>query len=130
MAFSVTFSRSTPIDISQSLAIKFDSVTTNLGDAYDPHTGIFTAPTSGVYAFFLSARVAFQHSWVSVSIVRSTTVLASIIVEGDNVVHYDKGSCAATVHLNQGDTVHVQRMGGDSHISFSFFSGLLISADL
>jgi len=31
--------------------VVFDRVVTNVGDAYDPETGKFTAPADGVYQF-------------------------------------------------------------------------------
>ncbi|XP_062617937.1 uncharacterized protein LOC134279549, partial [Saccostrea cucullata] len=39
----------------------FDSVETNLGSGYNKRTGIFTAPTSGVYAFTWTLHAAGLH---------------------------------------------------------------------
>lgn len=39
----------------------FDAVETNIGNGYDRHTGIFTAPSSGVYAFSWTIHAAGSH---------------------------------------------------------------------
>lgn len=39
------------INLDRSQTVKFDDVITNIGDAYDPTTGHFTAPYHGLYSF-------------------------------------------------------------------------------
>jgi len=38
----------------QNQIIAFDRVVTNVGNAYNPHVGAFTAPASGIYVFSVS----------------------------------------------------------------------------
>ena len=50
--------------------IKFDSVVTNIGDGYDPETGVFIAEVAGTYNFHLfaaSPKKSVGH-WVSILI--------------------------------------------------------------
>ena len=37
-----------------SSTVLFENVVTNLGNAYDPSTGVFTCPTTGTYMFHAS----------------------------------------------------------------------------
>ena len=46
-AYSKTYSTS-------GETITFDDVTTNIGDAFDAPTGVFTCPVTGVYVFHFS----------------------------------------------------------------------------
>ncbi|PWS23067.1 hypothetical protein DKP78_15095 [Enterococcus faecium] len=54
MAFSTSFSTNTDRHIGPfqtDVTLKFDCVFTNIGNAYDKNTGIFTVPVNGVYQF-------------------------------------------------------------------------------
>ena len=50
VAFSAHMSKS-PVTIGQSSPFAFDAVVTNIGGAYTGHSGIFIAPTPGIYLF-------------------------------------------------------------------------------
>nr|KAG5689870.1 hypothetical protein BaRGS_002381 [Batillaria attramentaria] len=58
VAFTATLQGGGPVTIGNSSPIKFDKVVTNIGNAYNSHTGVFTAPVSGTYGFFLSLKGA------------------------------------------------------------------------
>ena len=136
VAFSVSFSEDGhPINVGNNAPIPFNHVTTNTGNGYDQHTGIFSVPTSGVYAFFMTAREHSSTSGYIVVGIRTTHAqLCRTAVQGTDYAQWDKGSCFAAVHLDQGDQVHVQRVGGPSAILDkgwqTAFSGVLITADL
>jgi len=135
VAFSASFSQdTTPVNIGQNKPIPFSHVSTNTGNGYNPHTGIFTAPVSGLYAFYMTAREhTTTRSYVVIGILHSGTELCQTVVEGTSTASWDKGSCFAAVRLNGGDEIHVQRIAGSDVIDKGWqtaFSGMLISADL
>ena len=79
VAFTVHFSAD---DVGDGIALsstnpvlQFDSVVTNIGDGYDPHTGIFTAPAAGTYAFFLTEMAPNSHGALNLDIMSRQQVL-------------------------------------------------------
>lgn len=57
---SVSFDHRPPITYSQTPVI-FDRVVTNVGNAYDPVTGRFTAPINGTYQFNVVVSAQGRH---------------------------------------------------------------------
>ena len=55
MAFSVTLKDYTTFQASETIV--FDDVISNLGNAYNNETGVFTAPYDGLYEFIMTATV-------------------------------------------------------------------------
>jgi len=47
--------------VTQHTDIVFDRLITNIGDAYEPHTGRFTAPLDGVYQFNVIISAQGRH---------------------------------------------------------------------
>ncbi|KAL8574116.1 hypothetical protein ACOMHN_060692 [Nucella lapillus] len=103
VAFTVRFSNDPITDVGQHSILKFDNVQFNLGNAFSPQSGIFTAPESGVYAFHLSLMGSWQ--WSELSLVKNGAVIDSVHVNDDS---FDQGSLFETVHLNAGELVWVQ----------------------
>ena len=109
--------------------IVFDHVETNVGNGYNPHHGVFTAPVSGLYLFYSS--ILSEHgaeTWAQ--IVVNGVNKASIYARGADD-RYDQGSQAIVVNLQQGDDVAIQNffsghaIHGDANI-YSTFSGVLL----
>nr|KAG5712073.1 hypothetical protein BaRGS_020799 [Batillaria attramentaria] len=107
-------------------------VTLNIGNAYDPKSGFFTTPVSGLYQFHASF---LDHD-------HADGVWAGIFVENTQVAYgisdtrtgyWDTTLIAATVHVTQGQVVQLRNdknavvdlFGGH----YLWFSGFLIQAD-
>ena len=114
--------------------LRFTSVTTNVGNDYDPSTGVYTCRIPGTY-------------WIAAALGKSKGVVENteswILVNGNlqlwivwnlnnqnitNSINSVEGSGA--FHLNKGDRVQIG--GGTSNIAgyaHSHFSGFLIRPD-
>nr|KAG5692172.1 hypothetical protein BaRGS_008718 [Batillaria attramentaria] len=90
--------------------LKFDSVSYNAGGGYSPVTGLFTAPLSGTYVFMLESMFLSDDP-LTLAIMKGGSTVAAAYVCCD--VH-DRTSQTVTVHLNKGDTMHVQVAEGTS----------------
>jgi hypothetical protein len=113
----------------------FDSVVTDIGDAYHEHGGLFLPPVSGVYVLAVTAMVPGGHSG-GVDIVKNGVELCRAF-GGDHVAGsaFDTpGTCVVTVHLTPGDDVLVQNHYNDALSSYlkgglwSSFTGFLLVA--
>ncbi|XP_053387536.1 complement C1q tumor necrosis factor-related protein 3-like [Mercenaria mercenaria] len=115
--------------------IVFDSVFTNVGNGYNTLNGHFTAPFSGVYAFFVVITNTPTHS-CSVQLLRNGYfighVLAHTKAKSTKDGNYLTSTLAVTVKLQRGDHVWVQNEYAFSAVeqldgyNWSMFSGHLI----
>uniref|UniRef100_A0A8C1Y816 C1q domain-containing protein n=1 Tax=Cyprinus carpio TaxID=7962 RepID=A0A8C1Y816_CYPCA len=128
IAFSASLMESGGGDIgpfTTEITLTYRNVFTNIGNAYNPITGIFTAPLKGAYKFSFSV---FGHGSPS------TSSTASIVKNGERVVvahgHQDQysvnSSKGVVLILEVGDVVYVRLWSGtriydnqNNHITFS-----------
>uniref|UniRef100_A0A8C2CML8 C1q domain-containing protein n=1 Tax=Cyprinus carpio TaxID=7962 RepID=A0A8C2CML8_CYPCA len=107
------------------ITLTYRNVFTNIGNAYNPITGIFTAPLKGVYMFNFS---------IYGSATSSTPSTVSIVKNGERVVvahgHQDQyavnSSKGVVLILEVGDVVYLRLWSGariydnqNNHITFS-----------
>ncbi|XP_039456123.1 complement C1q-like protein 2 [Oreochromis aureus] len=119
----------------------YKRVITNIGNAYSPVTGVFTAPIAGVYYFTLfyhaggsHTQYLFLHKNSEVMVMTNDHVTHSEVADnGGNAVIRMASKFATTavfLELQQGDKVYV-RMGKLSHVwaseSQTTFSGFLVT---
>ena len=137
MAFSARLSgdQDSPNDgasLGQHQIVQFNDAITNIGNAYDVHSGIFTAPAAGSYAFFLSQMTPNQHGYLELEINKNgVTILDRVYSESGSNDWDDQGSTLVTTHLATGDRVWVQEVYGDAVRAdyWTIFSGFLVQAD-
>uniref|UniRef100_A0A8C2BNB5 C1q domain-containing protein n=1 Tax=Cyprinus carpio TaxID=7962 RepID=A0A8C2BNB5_CYPCA len=111
------------------ITLTYRNVFTNIGNAYNPITGVFTAPLKGAYMFNFSV---FSYGSPS------TSSTASIVKNGERVVvahgHQDQygvnSSKGVVLILEVGDVVYVRLWSGrwiyESYNKHNTFSGYLL----
>ncbi|KAK3582877.1 hypothetical protein CHS0354_012489 [Potamilus streckersoni] len=131
VAFTATLTTTIP-NMQLHQHIKFDHVLTNEGSAYDASTGTFTAPVSGVYAFYLTVTNTPQYS-ASLVLAKNGNPQASVLAHGTPTSGWQTSTIATMVTLHNGEQVWAQDEGQFSTIEqldgyeFSSFSGHLVA---
>ncbi|XP_062607930.1 EMILIN-1-like [Saccostrea cucullata] len=107
--------------------VKYDQVLTNWGGAYNPTTGIFTAPYNGLYTIS-GTLLSHPMNSVHLKIVRNGIKMSLLL--SSSKTHPQSGQ---TLHLllNKGDRVWIQNANNvaarlHDHGSYNLFSGVLI----
>ncbi|KAK7111526.1 complement C1q tumor necrosis factor-related protein 3-like [Littorina saxatilis] len=127
----LAYNSADPFNVAAAGTLVYNVADINLGGGFDTVTGIFTAPTSGLYVFFINCMGA--------SLTEDEDV--GVLVDGKRVCacytfskeHPNLGSGLATVHVNAGQRawVHVYRDSGrDVRGSYwNTFTGFLVKTD-
>nr|XP_029530091.1 complement C1q-like protein 2 [Oncorhynchus nerka] len=131
VAFSATLGISGTIGpVSNEITLVFQRVLSNVGNAYNPTTGIFTAPVRGLYHFTFTA---FDWGWTTMtgaSLRRNGQVMVSVYDEKEGGSS-ESSSNSATFLLQVGEQVYVALWGQGRRISdnenhYSSFNGFLL----
>ncbi|KAJ8302192.1 hypothetical protein KUTeg_021179 [Tegillarca granosa] len=129
VAFTAALTPSRQI-LGQHQTIEYDKVITNLGNAYDPRHGHFTAPVKGLYLFSVTLMSSYGSN--------PNSLYAELVKNGVTIIplyatNIDSDSTSATVLLtmNADDMIWVRSNTSPSQTihgsSYDTFSGLLIS---
>jgi hypothetical protein len=106
----------------------FDDVLTNIGNAYNPDTGIFKVPYSGRYLFSLTVRAQYQRQ-VCTEIVAEPTVIGQLTA-GDSEIDRASASVTVVVILEAGNEVYVRETktwtGHFYGEGYTVFTGILL----
>ncbi|KAJ4925295.1 hypothetical protein JOQ06_018030 [Pogonophryne albipinna] len=109
--------------------LKFSKVFSNIGQAYSPTTGIFTAPVRGVYYFRFNMWESRRSTYTSVVLYHNNQqkMRLSDYIDGSGVV---SASNAMVLQLEKGDVVYIvlpsnYGVRDDSHNRI-IFSGFLL----
>ncbi|XP_028277039.1 complement C1q tumor necrosis factor-related protein 3-like [Parambassis ranga] len=106
----------------------FKHVVTNIGNAYSPHTGIFTAPVKGVYNFEWCISAEGGQNPTGAVLFRNSEHI--YIAYEHQPSHFSSGSNAATLLLQPGDKVflrqYIYSLVFDSYNHHTTFSGYLL----
>ncbi|VDI11041.1 Hypothetical predicted protein [Mytilus galloprovincialis] len=126
---TVAFSayRSSSQALSSGEKVIFDGLWTNVGNGYEPSTGVFTAPYPGLY--HLTAVVVSTHgNSLGLYLCHNGLRMTRSYLSGDG---YKTGTFDVVFNLQKGDTVHIDGDGGHPIFSTSSkyvtFSGYRIT---
>ncbi|XP_067089153.1 complement C1q-like protein 3 [Osmerus mordax] len=108
--------------------LKYKNVYSNMGNSYNPATGIFTASVKGMYYFRFSMMNSATPNSV-VSLMKNDQRLASVWDTSGTDAN-DIGSNAAVIPLEVGDNVYINlaanRLIYDDGMNYNTFSGFLL----
>ncbi|XP_062616060.1 uncharacterized protein LOC134277765 [Saccostrea cucullata] len=127
VAFSASVSSSSSSWNSGTLV--FPRAITNEGNGYNPSNGIFTAPTAGMYVFFVNVQsYGTQHIYVDIVLNGSTKVRAMAYSYSGNPDYYDAGPNLVVLTVQKGDAVWVRHQSGNGYngAPIATFSGFLL----
>lgn len=125
-AFTASLTKSITFSTSGSEVIVFDKVWLNSGNAYDPNTGVFTIPQTGLYMISATVRsTANEH--LNCRLWKDNEELLRIFGKG-----YSTGTINPVMALSKGTRIYVTHDSNRrSEVifgkQFSMFSGLLLS---
>ncbi|XP_048012414.1 complement C1q-like protein 2 [Megalobrama amblycephala] len=132
IAFSAALMQSSSGNIgpfTTDITLTYRNVFTNIGNAYNPITGIFTAPLKGVYMFHISLYgPASQSTPSTIGIIKNgQLVVMAHAHQAQNVVNSSKG---VVLLMEVGDVVYVRlfsnRRISDNQNNHNTFSGYLL----
>jgi len=112
--------------------IVFDRVVTNVGSAYNPHVGVFTAPVSGIYVFSVSL-LNYQGHTTGYQLRKNNDFISNIYLHAPDASHHESTSQTVVIQLTKGDDVTLRNMHVDEVLrgdSYSTFAGFLVWEDL
>ncbi|XP_030286075.1 complement C1q-like protein 4 [Sparus aurata] len=110
------------------ITLAYNKVLTNIGDAYNSSTGVFTAPITGVYYFNFFYHAGGKHASKLELFKNSEMIVRSSDHKSDSD-GADNGGNAVVLQLQQGDQVYVH-MPANHHVwagDHTTFSGFLLS---
>ncbi|XP_059191972.1 complement C1q-like protein 2 [Centropristis striata] len=108
--------------------LKYSKVFTNIGDAYNPSTGFFTAPVRGVY-YFQFTMCGYQTGYTGVYVYKNDQW---IMFNGEkkDEAGYDFMTNSVVLELMAGDEIRLVLPGGyhlyDINHNYNTFSGSLL----
>ncbi|KAK2900004.1 hypothetical protein Q8A73_013133 [Channa argus] len=112
-----------------STTVIYNNVITNIGEAYNPSTGIFVAPVAGVYYFTFFYHAGGEHG-SHLLLCKNGDVIVESSDHRTGADGADNGGNATFLQLNKGDQVYVL-MVAYCHLwaasSRTTFSGFLVS---
>jgi len=112
--------------------IVFDRVVTNVGTAYKPHVGVFTAPVSGIYVFSVSLLNYFGHT-TGYQFRKNNDFISSIYLHAPDASHYKLTSQTVVLQLTKGDDVTLRNAYSDESLygaNYCTFAGFPVWEDL
>lgn len=94
-------------EISKGSTIHFDTIVTNIGNHYNKHSGIFTAPQHGVYVFTWNIYCN-TGGYIFSQLVVNSNVVGAMFSSGEGASNIRTPTGIVVVEVNQGDIVFVR----------------------
>uniref|UniRef100_A0A8D3CPF7 C1q domain-containing protein n=1 Tax=Scophthalmus maximus TaxID=52904 RepID=A0A8D3CPF7_SCOMX len=132
VAFSAGLTDSGPVGpFDEESTLIFSKTFSNVGGAYDPTTGVFTAPVGGVYFFSFSAT-DYLKGYMGLYLYRNNQPIIFTLDLNDHG-GYTSTCSGVALQLEEGDCIRLSlpasyRLYDDSR-NFSVFSGFLLFPD-
>ncbi|XP_036451200.1 complement C1q-like protein 3 [Colossoma macropomum] len=110
------------------VTMSFKKVFTNNGNAYNPVTGVFTAPVKGVYHFTATIFGKYSDHWTGMRFFRNEDIMFTIsdLPNGNHVIV----SRDISLSLEKGDVVFIKLTANhqvyDDYNNFNTFGGFLL----
>ena len=111
--------------------VKYDQVLTNYGNGYNKYTGVFSAPTTGVYLLTFSIATVQGNSHIRVKLVYNNSNIADASADPGHASHVDMGGNTVIVDLTAGQSVWLEvydsangQMASSSRDRYATFSGV------
>lgn len=105
----------------------FDAIISNVGNGYNPRTGVFTAPMNGAYVFYVSC-IEYERQDLRLEIVLNNVSKVRTLAYGGT--DYQTGTNMVVLNLREGDNVWVRHYLGRGYYSKSIplttFTGFMI----
>ncbi|XP_072543060.1 complement C1q-like protein 3 [Salminus brasiliensis] len=116
---------------SSSSTLIHGHIITNIGNAYNPNTGVFTAPVKGVYFFTFTTYSWVKKADIGVSLYHNEQEVLLIWEWQDSGDNEDYGTNSATLVLQPGDTVYLSlpkgfQVAGSVTSNTHTFSGFML----
>ncbi|CAC5422206.1 unnamed protein product [Mytilus coruscus] len=125
-AFTATLGTTKVTYIGPSAIVKFNNVVLNRGGGYEPTTGKFTAPKSGLYQFSFTI-MSYSGGELNMAVVKNRSMIMSLY---GPKIHGATETANPVLELKEGDTVFMQHLASNSQTMYgnhySHFSGYYI----
>ncbi|XP_071128082.1 complement C1q tumor necrosis factor-related protein 3-like isoform X1 [Mytilus edulis] len=109
------------VSLGSNAVLKFDRVVTNIGNGYDPKSGVFTVGKSGLYEFAANF-ISNGDNWLELNLMKNS----DFIVKGHSAkAHGTAGSLQAILEVKKGDQIYLRNprsygaLHGDNYAMFS-----------
>ncbi|XP_056599950.1 cerebellin-2-like [Triplophysa dalaica] len=113
----------------ESRTLVYQKIFSNIGNAYDSNTGVFTAPVKGVY-FFRFYGHSHAGNTMAVSLYKNNEQQCSVYFHKTQSAPNGNGSNGVVLTLEKADKVHTELWKDswvyDDESSFTSFSGFML----
>ncbi|KAH9498150.1 Complement C1q-like protein 2 [Bulinus truncatus] len=118
----------TSVNVSDHANVTYDRVWTNVGNGYDPNTGVFTVPVDGTYTFLYHALAEYD-GFLWLDFYQNSKYISSAYAHVDS--QYGATSNSVTLDAKKGDQMYITGHGssilyGLSKDVYATFSGYML----